>query len=334
MIKNSSRVSIIIPNWNGEEFIGKCLDSILVQTFQNWEVIVVDCASSDKSAEIILQYTVKNPNINLLQLTEDKGPTNALMEGFKQKAKGDYILFLNNDVILPSDVLEILVKEIQKRGDVVISPVELDWKGNFRRAGGPFILPGMQILKHFFEPIIEPFHPLMACCLCPRKIIQEYPLNEHLIMYEELEWAWRLHLNQIKIIISFDCAYLHKAEATNKRGSSRQTFLYSRLMISQCYICFKKSTLIFMSPFIFLYYVKLLGFALLSGGLSSCSSAIKGLVDFYRNKHIFQKDREVVQRGRLDGDRQIIARMLGSNIFRKKAKLQWETQKNKNHNYD
>jgi len=92
--------------------------------------------------------------------------------------------------------------------------------------------------------------------------------------------------------------------------------------------------LIFMSPFIFLYYVKLLGFALLSGGLSSCSSAIKGLVDFYRNKHIFQKDREVVQRGRLDGDRQIIARMLGSNIFRKKAKLQWETQKNKNHNYD
>ena len=56
MNKNIPAVSVIIPMYNAEKYIGECLDSILAQTFQDFEVIVVDDCSNDKSCEIVESY--------------------------------------------------------------------------------------------------------------------------------------------------------------------------------------------------------------------------------------------------------------------------------------
>jgi len=315
MDTKSFKVSVIIPNWNGRNLIEKCLNSIFQQTYQNFEVIVIDSASEDNSVNFIKE---NYPQVNLIQLFKDKGPTYALNEGIKI-ATGDIFLFLNNDVFLKKDTMEILVKEILMDKNAVISPIELDWEGNFRRAGGPFYLPGMFLLKPFFKPIKEPFHPLMACCMCFAEIIKENPLNTNLIMYEELEWAWRLHLKKIKVKIIPNAYYFHKIEATKKRGSPQQIFLYSRLMVAQCYICFKSLSLILLSPFLFLYYLKLLAFAFYSFRLKSVSFVFRGLLDFKNNRKIFMQNREHIQKERLIGDKEIIKRMLGSYQFKKES---------------
>ena len=59
MKKNIPAVSIVIPMYNTEKYIGECLDSILAQTFQDFEVIVVDDCSTDKSCDVVESYLPK-----------------------------------------------------------------------------------------------------------------------------------------------------------------------------------------------------------------------------------------------------------------------------------
>ena len=59
MNKNIPAVSIVIPMYNTEKYIGECLDSILAQTFQDFEVIVVDDCSADKSCDVVESYLPK-----------------------------------------------------------------------------------------------------------------------------------------------------------------------------------------------------------------------------------------------------------------------------------
>ena len=65
-------ISVIIPMYNAEKYIGECLESVLAQTFQDFEVIVVDDCSTDKSVEIVQSYAVKfNGRLKLTRAEED-----------------------------------------------------------------------------------------------------------------------------------------------------------------------------------------------------------------------------------------------------------------------
>ena len=103
----SYKVSIIIPNYNRATLIGETLDSIISQTHQNWECIIVDDGSTDDSAKIINQYTEKDPRFNLFIRPNDypKG-ANACRNIGLQKAKGDYIIFFDSDDLMMEHHLE------------------------------------------------------------------------------------------------------------------------------------------------------------------------------------------------------------------------------------
>lgn len=102
LMKASIKFSIIIPNYNKEEYIKDSLDSIFNQTYKNIEVIVIDDGSTDKSIDII-----KNYNVKLLH-TNRKRAGGARNIGL-DNATGDYILFLDSDDYFTSnDVLEKL----------------------------------------------------------------------------------------------------------------------------------------------------------------------------------------------------------------------------------
>ena len=89
-------VSIITPSYNSEQFIGKTIDSALSQTYQNWEMIIVDDCSPDKSNRIIEQYINKDNRIKLIKLEENSGPAIARNRAIEE-AKGRYIAFLDSD---------------------------------------------------------------------------------------------------------------------------------------------------------------------------------------------------------------------------------------------
>jgi glycosyltransferase involved in cell wall biosynthesis len=103
-------VSIIIPCYNSTEYITQTIESILVQTYQNWEMIIVDDCSVDDSVKIILTYQKKDERINLYQTKVCSGspiePRNMGIE----KASGQYIAFLDSDDVWLSNKLENQIK--------------------------------------------------------------------------------------------------------------------------------------------------------------------------------------------------------------------------------
>lgn len=106
-------VSVIILNYNGKDYIEECLDSVLCQTYENYEIIVVDNASTDGSKEILRQkYQDK---IRLIENAENFGFARGNNIGF-EKAGGDFIALLNNDAVADSRWIEELVSAV-KRSD-------------------------------------------------------------------------------------------------------------------------------------------------------------------------------------------------------------------------
>ncbi|MEI3420776.1 MAG: glycosyltransferase family A protein [Butyricimonas faecihominis] len=106
MRKLSCYISVIIPAYNVEAFLARCLDSVLEQSFSNFEVIVVDDGSRDRTAEIIRGYQQKDSRVVGI-FKENGGVTSARNAGVA-KAKGDYLFFLDGDDYVPSTALNDL----------------------------------------------------------------------------------------------------------------------------------------------------------------------------------------------------------------------------------
>lgn len=98
------KISIILPVYNTAKFLAKCLDSLINQTFNDFEIICVDDGSIDNSINIIEAYIQKEPRIKLLK-SNHSGVGNARNLGTKN-AKGDYIQFLDSDDFFEPDMLE------------------------------------------------------------------------------------------------------------------------------------------------------------------------------------------------------------------------------------
>jgi len=98
-------VSIITPSYKSEKFISKTIESVLSQTYQNWEMIIVDDCSPDNSNEIIDEYCKKDSRIKLIKLEKNSGPAVARNRAIKE-VKGRYIAFLDADDLWKPEKLE------------------------------------------------------------------------------------------------------------------------------------------------------------------------------------------------------------------------------------
>ncbi|MEM5826347.1 MAG: glycosyltransferase family A protein, partial [Candidatus Aenigmatarchaeota archaeon] len=107
-MKNASKplVSIIIPTYNSEKTIAKCLESIKNQSYKNIEVIVVDRFSKDKTAEIAKEYGAR-----IFKLNSERAKAKNF--GLK-KAKGKYVCFIDSDMELTNNVIDKCVATIEK----------------------------------------------------------------------------------------------------------------------------------------------------------------------------------------------------------------------------
>ena len=106
------KFSIIIPVYNVEKYIKKCLDSVFDQSYKDFEVIVVNDGTKDNSMQIVKEYDVTIIN------QENQGLSEARNNGVK-KAKGEYIIFLDSDDYLDKDSLKEIAKELDTKPDLV-----------------------------------------------------------------------------------------------------------------------------------------------------------------------------------------------------------------------
>src|SRR5690606_24561667 len=116
-------VSIIIPTYNRAHLLGETLDSILAQTYTNWECIIVDDGSTDESQLVFEAYKNKDSRFQFLRRpkTKPKG-ANACRNLGLENATGDYSVFFDSDDLMAPDLLEIKVNAIKATGcDYVIT---------------------------------------------------------------------------------------------------------------------------------------------------------------------------------------------------------------------
>jgi len=113
-------VSIIMPNYNGSKYVGDSIQSVIDQTYTNWELIIIDDNSSDSSRDIIKAYAAKDCRIKVAFLKQNVGPAVARNVGISA-AQGEYIAFLDSDDIWSSIKLSQQVRFMENDKNMIIS---------------------------------------------------------------------------------------------------------------------------------------------------------------------------------------------------------------------
>lgn len=149
--KHKKTFSLILPTYNTEKYLSKCLNSILNQTCSDYEVLIINDGSTDKSAEIAQEYVDADSRFKLLTF-ENAGISEARNRGIRV-AKGEYIVFIDSDDTIQPELLEKLQpytkREIEmiRFGAVVVNETPKKDKYRFNREFYPEIISGVEALK-------------------------------------------------------------------------------------------------------------------------------------------------------------------------------------------
>jgi glycosyltransferase involved in cell wall biosynthesis len=216
-------VSIIIPTYNREHLIGETLDSVLGQTYANWECIVVDDGSNDKTEEIINSYFEKDKRFKFYHRpTNRKKGASACRNYGLEKSKGELIQFLDSDDLLAKNKLEEQIK-LYKPGD--LSLMTCKWGGfeessnltkrfkykyhsyrNFRK--------GIKLLNTFGN--YNEFFPLHVY-LIPGKLVEKSGLwNEDLTNNDDAEFFTRVIINSSDVRFASNTTCFYRYNSLNK----------------------------------------------------------------------------------------------------------------------
>lgn len=215
-------ISVVIPLYNKEAIIKKSLESVLTQDYDDFEVIVVNDGSTDKSVEIV--QSIHDPRITLIE-QENGGPSKARNTGVKN-AKGEWILFLDADDELLPEALKIYSDAIEKseNADMIVAPFY-----NYNRNGytlkfsyreGIIVNP---MKKNFFGELL----PRTGAFVYTRDLALKFQFNEKIRRFEDMEMLMHLYSNAKIYAISQPSMKVNVmyAFASDKRKSISEDFL-------------------------------------------------------------------------------------------------------------
>jgi glycosyltransferase involved in cell wall biosynthesis len=119
------KVSVIIPVYNVEKYIERCIQSIINQSLQDFEIIIVNDATPDTSMLIVQKYAKQDSRIKTVENPQNMGLMWTRREGYRC-ASGNYIVFCDSDDYLPEKALEILYNAItEKKADIVVGSFQM-----------------------------------------------------------------------------------------------------------------------------------------------------------------------------------------------------------------
>ncbi|MCI8362380.1 MAG: glycosyltransferase family 2 protein [Clostridia bacterium] len=127
---NSKLITVIVPCYNIEKYIERCIESIEKQTYKNIEIIAVDDGSKDNTFEILKECKEKYSNLQIYQNNKNSGA--AYSRNFAiQKSKGEYIGFVDSDDYITQDYYEKLMQKItEENADVAVADIEIVYENN------------------------------------------------------------------------------------------------------------------------------------------------------------------------------------------------------------
>ena len=111
-------ISVIVPVYNVSPFLGKCLDSLLAQSFKDLEILIIDDGSTDDSGDICDKYAEEDKRITVFH-TDNKGLSAARNLGL-DKSKGDYIAFVDSDDWIEPEIFDVLLRNAEETGADIV----------------------------------------------------------------------------------------------------------------------------------------------------------------------------------------------------------------------
>ena len=178
--------SIIIPAYNAEAYLSRCLDSIFSQEFEGYEVIVINDGSTDGTAFLLEEYASKHPNLRVLNQS-NQGMASARNHGL-EKAQGEYILFVDSDDRIIENALATLAQHIDGEdiigfGSRIFNEIDCTYNDNSVTSTTPVL--GWDYFNH--ERLIA--RPVHFVCIWQRAYRREFLDNNHLRFVDGLRRA-------------------------------------------------------------------------------------------------------------------------------------------------
>ena len=192
-MKKEPLVSIIIPVYNRENLVGETLDSVIAQTYQNWECIVVDDGSTDRTRDVVQSYCDKDSRIKLFSRPNErpKGANACRNYGF-ELSQGEFINWFDSDDLMMPDKLtaqlELLTSSV---ADFVVCKIEMRYLGSGASLDLKF--PGLKSSNPIEDFILGESSWLTNAPLWRRCFIERYELNwdETLLQAQDFDFHVR-----------------------------------------------------------------------------------------------------------------------------------------------
>ena len=210
-------ISIIVPIYNVENYLRQCLDSIVAQTYQNFECLLINDGSTDNSADICREYVEKDYRFRYFE-KENGGVSSARNLGIECSG-GAYVTFIDSDDWVDSDYLEVLYTTLLKEGaDITVSTYkQFNIKDNcfyfhaFQRGydkktfTGPELIDNLQLLSSFD-------HSYGSVCgkLVKSVRVETIRFNEETTLGEDMEFWYKLFLISDKIVYINKDTYIYR----------------------------------------------------------------------------------------------------------------------------
>ena len=243
-----TKLSIIVPNFNGKQFLKICFDSILNQNYSSYEIIIVDNGSSDGS----VQYINENyPEFTLIQNKENLGFAAAVNQGIKA-SNADYIFLLNNDVELETDCISNLLKCIEKDKNIFAvssKMIQYNDRSKMDDAGDEYTILGWTRKvgdgksPDLYTAEREIFSACAGAALYRKNILDEIGyFDENFFAYmEDVDISYRARIKGYKCVYCPEAVVYHFGSGTS--GSRYNEFKIRLAARNNVYVSYKNMPL-------------------------------------------------------------------------------------------
>lgn len=234
---NKYLASIIIANFNGENYLPKCLNSVIKSSVKNFELIVIDDGSTDKSLEIINQFIKKDQRIKLIKNKQNLGAAASRNKAIKE-ALGKYLVFLDNDTEVTTSWLEQIVSPLEKNKQIGgVQSLLLDFvnRKSIQIAGGLLIpytgwiaplYQGMNYQEMRDKITEKDILAVSAALAVRREVVKRIDGfdDKEAVFTEDLDFCWRIWIAGYKIILVPSSIAFHLSKSVEKRAGMNATY--------------------------------------------------------------------------------------------------------------
>ena len=212
------KVSVIVPVYKAEKYLRKCVDSILAQTFKDFEVLLVDDGSPDKSGEICEEYAKKDPRVRVFH-KENGGVSSARQCGL-DNARGEYTIHADpDDWVEPNMLEELYAKAKAEDADMVICDYYVnDRRGQRYVRQQPSALDHETVLRELFQQLHGSCWNKLVRRACYREYDVSFPLE--ISFCEDLYVNTSLLLHDISVTYC-SSAFYHYVQGVNENSIVR-----------------------------------------------------------------------------------------------------------------